>query len=387
MTLSASRRRHAHGRVRLQGHPRREGRPQGRRRRSSRSTAGTKTKLDDRRRRGAQSAGQEGTKVTLTIRRKGAEGRSTFTITRAKIAIPNIMTEMVGKDVGYIRLMQFNAQRRRRTSTQGDRASSTSKGAKGYVLDLRENPGGLLVAGRRASRRCSSRAASIVRVDERGKPEEQSRWPRATRPPTSRSWCSSTATPPPPAEIVAGALQDYKRATLVGVKSFGKGSVQTVRELYNGGAVKLTIAHYLTPKSRVIDGKGVTPDVVVPMDLALQAKQKTDTQLKKALDVLRCKFEAGSYRLSPAETKKARRVMRGPFCSRSSGLASAAVLVLVVVERRRTTPRRTRRRPRAGASGLRLLRAVRLVDGRERERHAVADERRRRTRRRRPWRT
>ena len=86
-------------------------------------------------------------------------------------------------------------------------------------------------------------------------------------------------------EIVGGALQDYERATLVGEKSYGKGSVQTVEEVSWGGAVKFTIAHYLTPKKRVIDGKGLTPDVVVKMDRMKQMERATDTQLKKALEI------------------------------------------------------------------------------------------------------
>jgi carboxyl-terminal processing protease len=91
-------------------------------------------------------------------------------------------------------------------------------------------------------------------------------------------------------EIVAGALQDYGRATIVGVTTFGKGSVQTVRNLANGGAIKLTTAHYLTPKKRVIDKKGVTPEVVVEMDPHLQSEKATDAQLTKAIEVLRTKF-------------------------------------------------------------------------------------------------
>jgi len=88
-------------------------------------------------------------------------------------------------------------------------------------------------------------------------------------------------------EIVAGALQDHKRAVLVGEKSFGKGSVQTVEKLEDGSAVKFTIAHYLTPKDRVIDGKGVKPDVTVKMDAEKQMDEKTDTQLKRALEEAR----------------------------------------------------------------------------------------------------
>jgi carboxyl-terminal processing protease len=84
-------------------------------------------------------------------------------------------------------------------------------------------------------------------------------------------------------EIVAGALQDYGRAKLVGDKSFGKGSVQSIKRLSFGGAVKFTTAHYLTPKRRVIDGEGLAPDVLVEMDIEKQMDPATDTQLKRAL--------------------------------------------------------------------------------------------------------
>jgi carboxyl-terminal processing protease len=86
-------------------------------------------------------------------------------------------------------------------------------------------------------------------------------------------------------EIVAGALQDHGRATLVGEKTFGKGSVQTVEQLSNGDAVKFTIAHYLTPKGRAIDGEGLKPDVVVKMKAEAGRDPKTDAQLKRALEI------------------------------------------------------------------------------------------------------
>ena len=91
-------------------------------------------------------------------------------------------------------------------------------------------------------------------------------------------------------EIVAGALQDHARAVIIGQQSYGKGSVQSVQPISNGGAVKMTIAHYLTPQSKVINKVGVLPDVVVKMDPKLQASESTDVQLKRALEVLRSKL-------------------------------------------------------------------------------------------------
>jgi carboxyl-terminal processing protease len=192
----------------------------------------------------------------------------------------------VGKDVGLIRMMQFNS-----LAVEDIRKAIgelEGKGAKGFVLDLRENPGGLLSAAVGVSS-LFVESGVIVRVDERGKPEtqEMALGDKVTDKPLVVLIDANSASA---SEIVAGALQDYKRATILGEKSYGKGSVQVIRQLSNGGAVKLTNAHYLTPKSRVIDGVGVVPDVILPMDPKLQAARETDTQLKKAFEILRAKF-------------------------------------------------------------------------------------------------
>ncbi len=226
------------------------------------------------------------TKVTIRVAREGSAKPLTFTITRARISIPNIMSDMVGTDVGHIRLMQFNDKSaedigKAMVELQG-------KGAKGFILDLRENPGGLLSAAVQVSSLYID-SGVIVRIDQRGKPEERQMavGGTATDKPLVVLVDNNSASA---SEIVAGALQDYGRAVIVGEKSYGKGSVQTIRDLSNGGAVKLTTAHYLTPKSRVINGKGVTPDVVVKMDPKLQSKPATDTQLSRAVAILRGKF-------------------------------------------------------------------------------------------------
>jgi carboxyl-terminal processing protease len=230
--------------------------------------------------------GPLGTKVVVEVFRPDTGKTLTFTMTRDRITIPNIMSEMVGKDVGLIRMMQFNslAVEDIRTAIK----DLEGKGAKGFVLDLRENPGGLLSAAVGVSS-LFVESGVIVRVDERGKPEtqEMALGDKATDKPLVVLIDANSASA---SEIVAGALQDYKRATILGEKSYGKGSVQVIRQLANGGAVKLTNAHYLTPKSRVIDGVGVVPDVILPMDPALQAKRETDTQLKKAFEILRATF-------------------------------------------------------------------------------------------------
>lgn len=229
--------------------------------------------------------GDAGTKVTITMLRPAAGGKGvmtekTFTLTRAKVTYPNIKSEMKGS-VGYIRLGQFNAK-----SVDDVKAavqSLTGKGAKSFVLDLRDNPGGLLDQAIAVSS-LFIKDGVIVRVDERNVAEKAYRalGTKITDAPLFVLMNGDSASA---SEITAGALQDYGRATLVGDKSFGKGSVQTIEELPWGGAVKFTIAHYLTPKKRVINGKGLQPDVLVKMDRVKELNPKTDTQLMKALDL------------------------------------------------------------------------------------------------------
>jgi carboxyl-terminal processing protease len=162
-----------------------------------------------------------------------------------------------------------------------------AKGAKAYVLDLRDDPGGLLQAGVDVTS-LFVKDGVVVRVDERGKPEQTyfATGKTATDAPLVVLVNANSASA---SEIAAGALQDYKRATIVGVKSFGKGSVQSIHQLSNGGAIKFTTAHYLTPLKRVIDKKGVLPEFIIPMKEELQADPKTDTQLQKAIEILQQK--------------------------------------------------------------------------------------------------
>jgi carboxyl-terminal processing protease len=228
--------------------------------------------------------GPAGTTVALQVTRAGRAPFS-VTLTRARVAVPNTTTKMYG-DVGYVRLMTFN------DLSAADLSAAikgfAAKGAKGYILDLRQNPGGLLVSAVDVVS-LFVKAGVAVRIDERGVPEEVesvSGGVITTKPLVVLVDGGSASA----SEIVTGALKDYARATIVGEKTYGKGSVQSVLPIANGGAVKMTIAHYLTPLRNVINGVGITPDVVVPMDPKLQLDEKTDTQLAKALAVLRSKL-------------------------------------------------------------------------------------------------
>ena len=228
--------------------------------------------------------GKPGTTVTVAFRRTGAPDPLTFKITREQIKVPNTEAKIIGpkKNIGYIRLFQF-------TATAPEDISKairelTAKGAKGFVLDIRDNPGGLLESGIDTVS-LFVKDGVAVRVDERGKPEHvyNVSGNTVTDAPVVVLVNADSASA---SEIVAGALQDYGRGTIVGVRSFGKGSVQTVEPLSNGGAVKFTIAHYLTPKKRVINKKGVLPEYIVPMDPSKEATASTDLQLQKAITVM-----------------------------------------------------------------------------------------------------
>lgn len=227
--------------------------------------------------------GEAGTQIELVMTRPGKQGEAgknvTVLVTRAMIEIPNIKSELKSGDVGYIRLGQFNAQA---TQKVAEALKDLKKqGARSFVLDLRDNPGGGLDQAIGVTSLFVS-SGVVVRVDERGKQQVEHRTStsKVTDAPLVVLINGNSASA---SEIVGGALQDYGRAKLVGEKSFGKGSVQTIKELSFGGAVKFTIAHYLTPKSRVINGKGLTPEIVVKMDGDKQGDADTDTQLMRAL--------------------------------------------------------------------------------------------------------
>ncbi|MBE0416569.1 MAG: S41 family peptidase [Coriobacteriia bacterium] len=227
----------------------------------------------------ARVRGPEGTEVELGIRREGSDELIIFTITRAQIDIPNVMSRMVDGDVGYLRLLTFNMKSAEALAEEISELEAD--GATAFVLDVRDNPGGLLNSAIEVASLFIEDGV-IVRIEERDRPETQQRagGGAVTGKPLVLLVNGNSASA---SEVLAGALQDYGRAKLVGEKTFGKGSVQTVEQLSWGGGVKFTIAHYLTPQGRVIDGVGLDPDVVLEMELADQADDSTDMQLQRAV--------------------------------------------------------------------------------------------------------
>jgi len=230
--------------------------------------------------------GPVNTKIKLTIVRKGADKPIEVTIVRDVIRVKSVRSHSEGSDIGYIRVTQFNEQ-----TTDGLKQAindlNNQLGAdkiKGYILDLRNNPGGLLDQAISVSDTFLEKGEI---VSTRGRnPEETQRF--NARPgdmikskPLIVLINGGSASA---SEIVAGALQDHKRATLIGTRSFGKGSVQTIIPLGAGnGALRLTTARYYTPSGRSIQAKGITPDIEVLQDVPDNLKAQTDSKGEASL--------------------------------------------------------------------------------------------------------
>jgi carboxyl-terminal processing protease len=218
--------------------------------------------------------GPVNTPITLTIIRKGRDDPIDVKIVRDVIRINAVKARQEG-DIIYVKISTFNEQTHANLLKAVDGLKKTiGKNVKGYVIDLRGNPGGLLDQAIAVSDDFLDKGA-IVLTKGRGLEETQ----RANARPGDISdgkpivvlinGGSASAS-----EIVAGALQDHKRAKIIGTRSFGKGSVQTIIPLGSNGAIRLTTARYYTPSGRSIQAKGIEPDVVVEQDLPpeLQAK-------------------------------------------------------------------------------------------------------------------
>jgi carboxyl-terminal processing protease len=224
--------------------------------------------------------GQAGTSVTLTLKRKAQTLEVPLTRERIELhAVDHqINTSADGVKVGYIRLKQFNA-----TATKDMRQAVKDleeKGAQGYVLDLRSNPGGLLMASVEIARQWLNEGTIVSTKTRDGIQDVKRANGRAL---TSKPMVvlvnegSASAS-----EILSGALQDNNRAVLVGQKTFGKGLVQSVRGLSDGSGMTVTIAKYLTPSGRDIHKYGIAPDVMAKMtELEAQRLKLEDLGTKK----------------------------------------------------------------------------------------------------------
>jgi len=227
--------------------------------------------------------GTPGTAVTITIMREGFKEPVDYTITREWIKLESVRSKMVDKDIGYVRLIEFSAP----TSKDLDNALKelTEKGMQSLILDLRNNPGGLLTSACEVTKRFLDNEKMIVYTQGR-KPEQRQEfhankeviYPNLSLVVLVNKGSASGS------EIVAGALQDHKRAVIIGSQTFGKGSVQSVFPLSDGSGLRITTAKYYTPAGRVIQDKGITPDIVIEVSKETEAKLMAQEEMLYAKD-------------------------------------------------------------------------------------------------------
>ena len=242
--------------------------------------------------------GKPGSKVTISVVREGWTEPRDFDIVREQIRVQSVRSHDLGNGIAYIRLRQFQEQTP--ADLDGVLDKFNKSGMKALVLDLRNNPGGLLTAAVEVSEKFVDDGKLVVYTEGRVR-NQNMRFSAHAKKCYSKlpvvvlvNQGSASAS-----EIVAGALQDWGRAMVVGTQTFGKGSVQTIIPLSDGSGLRLTTAKYFTPKGRSIHGKGITPDIVVELPKEAPGKErplpssdplddlKKDVQLQRALDVIK----------------------------------------------------------------------------------------------------
>lgn len=230
--------------------------------------------------------GPKGTKVRLGIKRGASPKLRVFSLTRATISVPTIDSSVVGPGIGYVSMRGFTPT----TGADFEKAVmdlDRKKHVKGVIVDLRDNPGGLVESAVEAAS-VFIRQGPVVSIKGRdGRPETlnalENEYHTKMKLVVLVNGNSASAS-----EIFAGAMQDDKRGLIVGTKTFGKASVQTIEDLINKGALKITTAHYYTPKGRLIQKSGIKPDIIDkgPADPMTFGTSK-DTQRNRAIEILR----------------------------------------------------------------------------------------------------
>lgn len=223
--------------------------------------------------------GPEGSTVTLSIRHEN-EAVKDVVLTRSNIQIKTVTGKMLPDKIGYIRISMFNENTGNDFNTKYKELEA--EGMKSVILDLRDNPGGLLEESVKVASKFVPKGPVVSVVTRDGHRETHSSTLEAVKYPVAVLVNGGSASA---SEIVSGAIQDTASGTLIGTKTYGKGSVQTVLRL-DSGAIKLTIAKYLTPNDRSINGIGIEPDIKVDMD----KDSKSDIQLDKAIEFVKEKM-------------------------------------------------------------------------------------------------
>lgn len=227
--------------------------------------------------------GPAGTTVRLLIQREGLAEPFTVSVTRAKVELPNYEAKILEGGVAYLRLMEFNAL----ASQQVHNALEDllAQGPVGLIFDVRDNPGGYLHIAVQVASEFLPPSTIILQEEQRNRPIQVYRVRTkglATEIPLIVLVNGGSASA---SEIVAGAIQEAKRGTLIGTKTYGKGSVQNTHTLDDGSSLRVTIAKWLLPSGRGLDGDGLTPDIEVPFTLEDAAAHR-DPQLERAVAIL-----------------------------------------------------------------------------------------------------
>lgn len=227
--------------------------------------------------------GPEGTTVHLTLVRNGVDDNVEVDVVRSEIKVPTVNTKMLEDNIGYLQITEFDEI----TTSQfiEGMAELRASNMEGLIIDLRSNPGGSLATVCDIARQLIPKGIIVYTEDREGNREDYT--------------CDGSHEIDIPvvvlvnrysasaSEILAGALKDYKKATLVGTNTYGKGIVQRIFDLNDGTAVKLTVSSYFTPNGINIHGVGIAPDVEIELDSEAYAKDKSDNQLDKAVEVLK----------------------------------------------------------------------------------------------------
>ena len=231
--------------------------------------------------------GPVGSSIEITVRRRGEKKALIFNIKREIIEVQSVKFELLEDNIGYIRLTSFNENSSTQIKEKIEKLNK-NKNLKGYILDLRNNPGGLL--------------SQAIEISDFFLENGEIVSTRSRQPSENRKWFAKKGDlingktllvlinygSASASEIVAGALKDHKRAIILGENSYGKGSVQSIIPLKNKGAIRLTIAKYYLPSGKSISGVGITPDIeVAESSDEFKINSETDNQLDFAIKLLK----------------------------------------------------------------------------------------------------
>ena len=244
------------------------------------------TKVDDVEYTGDKIRGEEGTKVKLEIYRNGET--KTFELTRTKVVVSHVTTKVLNNDIGYIAISDFEGECASEFETKYKQLEK--QGIKKLIIDIRNNGGGIVDEALKIANMLVDKDSTLLITKDKSDKEEIT---KATEKPIINmptvvlvNGYSASAS-----EILAGALKDNGKATLVGTKTYGKGIIQELHQLSDGSGLKITVSEYYTPNHNAIHKIGITPDVEI--DLSEDVKQQTtiqekdDNQLQKAIEILK----------------------------------------------------------------------------------------------------